>query len=212
MAVEQEANSSMSSKQPPESDPRHFLGHLLLGEAAIRTIPAREPEHSAKEAECRDGDIYISKLSDFPQLLESFADEVEVGALPFLDRASVSRRKTRHLVGDDGDWVISLTVAAFGDEICMTADDRTQALFWFLDLSCWLNNALLESLHAIGHELVEHLALTVDVVIDARLCHPDGIGDVIHRSGVKAFFADDLSGNRVYLTEPLGLIEIKLFP
>src|SRR5262249_3596453 len=83
--------------------------------------------------------------------------------------------------------------------------DRPKPLLRVSDPASRRDHLFLECVQPETHYLKEQSPLSGDVVIEPGLCYPHRLGDVVHRSGIVAFLANDSRGLAVDLGQPVRL-------
>jgi hypothetical protein len=74
----------------------------------------------------------------------------------------------------------------------MVSDDRTDALFRVIGRLCRNYDLFFQRVHSEAHYVEEKISLAGNVMVEPGFCYPDSLGDIVHRSRVVAFFADNL--------------------
>src|SRR5215510_5794832 len=195
------------SQQSAEGDLAYLLNYLFRRQTAVGVVPAREPQDRAEQAECRHRHVHLSQLPFLLELIERVADQIDVGAFPLADLATMLGNQPGDLLHYDRDRVVALRRDMAGDQPHMVGDDRAQPGFGVGYGARRNDHVFIQFVHAEVHDAEEQVSLPLDVMIDARLSKPDGFGDVVHGRGVVALFANEQGRRAVNLPQTIRFVQ-----
>lgn len=161
-----------------------MLGDLLAGKLFIGPEPARHPVDRTHKEEHRHlrihrantavGDAVLDQLSEMlVELVAAFGDDASVFRIKRIELAQ--HGSSAHLVGHELDVLASKHGNAF----------KPVAAVLLAIFQCPVAEIL--SVHV---ALEQNLLLVLDVVVQSRLGHAKGLGDIVERGGVIALGAE----------------------
>src|SRR5215510_4558750 len=149
--------------------------------------------------------VHISQLAFFVELLESFANQVDVGPFPLIDLAPLSRCQASDLINDYGHRIVAIRRASAGDQLHMVGDNRSQPPLGIIDGASRYYYLLVELVHSVVHNAKQQVSLSRDVMVYSGLGNSDSFCDIVHRGRIIPFLADDLSSRAIDIRQTIRL-------